>query len=159
MRSRNETILLLDSRPYAGNKYAGALNALGYWQILYADYTESSAFVGNASAFDAVVGVWTDAAVAPERFARIVAYVTGLPRVRGALVVSPFTTADNARLLAGSGAKGWARPPVSLVEFGARLGCLLHGDRRMHVERRVLPDRPDSPDRRHEPLYPVTVPA
>lgn len=159
MRSRNETLLLLESRPYARNKYAGALNALGYWQVLYADYTEGSAFFGNASAFDAVVAVWTDEAIAPERFARIVTCVTSLPRVRGALIVSPFTTEDNARLLARSGAKGWARPPVPLGELGARVGCLLRGDRRVHGDRRIVADRSDSPDRRREPLYPMALPA
>ena len=159
MRSRNEILLLLESRPYARNKYAGALNALGYWQIVYADYTEGSAFFGNASAYDAVVAVWTDPAIAPERFARMVACVTSLPRVRGALIVSPFTTEDNARLLARSGAKGWARPPVPLGELGARVACLLGGDRRTLSNRRIIGDRADSPDRRHQPLYPLPLPA
>ena len=158
MRTRSETILLLEAHPYIRSQYARVLNALGYWQLLYANYTEGVA-VGNATAFDAVVAVWTDSAIAPERFARVVAYVTDLPRVRGALIVSPFTTAHNARLLARSGARGWARPPVSYSELGARLACLLHGDRRFGGERRVAVDRHPAPDRRREPAYPVAVPA
>jgi len=158
MRARSETILLLESRPFGRSKYADILNALGYWQLLYADYTEGSA-VGNATAFDAVVAVWTDEAIAPDRFARLVSYLTSLPRVRGALIVSPFATVDNARLLARSGAKGWARPPVPLTEMGARLGCLLHGDRRRQPDRRIVGDRRDGPDRRRAPLYPMPLPA
>jgi len=158
MHSRREIILLLESHPYTQSRYANALNGLGYWQLQYADYTESAA-VGKAAAFDAVVAVWTDEAIAPERFARVVSYVTDLPRVRGALILSPFTTLDNARLLARSGAKGWARPPVTHNELGARLACLLHGNRRLGGDRRVAADRHDRPDRRREPLYPVAVPA
>ncbi len=158
MHNRSETILLLEPHPYPHNKYAGLLNTLGYWQLLYADYTDGSA-VGNVKAFDAVVAIWTDDTIAPDRFARIISYVTGLPRVRGALIVSPFTTEDNARLLARSGAKGWARPPVPLGELGARVACLLGGDRRTLSHRRIMGDRRDSPDRRVQPLYPLPLPA
>lgn len=153
MRCRSETIVLLDSRPYTTTEYADLLAQLGYWQCLYADYSEGSAMVAGAAAVDAVVAVWTDRTIGVDRFARAVAEATNFPRVRGALIVSPFTTESNARLLSRHGARGWARPPVSKSDLGGRLNVLLHGDRRLDGQRRVIADR------RREPLYPIAVPA
>lgn len=152
MRCRSETILLLEARPYSQNVYAGALNRLGYWQLLYSNYAAGGVPPAGTSAFDAVVAVWFDADMAIDRFARAVANAALLPRVRGALIISPFTTETNARLLARSGAKAWARPPVTDGDLGGRLGCLLHGDRR-RGDRRIVRDR------RGEPMYPLAVPA
>ena len=153
MRTRSDTVLLLEARPFVDSLYAGVLNQLGYWQLLYANYGDTPAFAVGTAAADAVVAVWLDDRIGVDRFARAVANATSFPRVRGALIVSPFSTEINARQLARSGARAWARPPVSSRELGARLSCLLHGDRRLGGERRVVADR------RREPLYPVAVPA
>ncbi len=159
MRTRSETILLLEPCPYVESRYAGALTKLGYWQLLYANYVDTPAFAIGTAMADGVVAIWLDPKIAVDRVARAVANATGFPRVRGALVVSPFTTASNARLLAQSGAKGWARPPLSESDFAGRLGCLLHGDRRLGADRRTIADRRTAPDRRRQPLYPLAVPA
>lgn len=151
-----ETILLFEPRPYARNQYATVLNRLGYWRLLYANYTEYSGFAPGIAPFEAVVAVWTEDDVALDRFARAVANATSFPHVRGALIVSPFTSEDNVRLLARSGARGWAVPPVSDSELGGRLGCLLHGDRRTGAERRRADERA-APDRRRMPAYPVAA--
>ena len=153
MRTRSETIVLLDSRPFTTTAYAEILAEIGYWQVLYGNYLEASGLVAGGAAADAVVAVWTAETVAVDRFARAVAEATRFPRVRGALVVSPFTTEPNARLLARSGARAWARPPVSKSDLAGRLNVLLHGDRRVVRDNLVLADR------RRQPLYPLAVPA
>lgn len=158
MRRHDETILLFESCPYVRSQYSGVLNQLGFWRLLFANYAEGPGFAAGIAPFDAVIAVWTDADINVNQFARAVANATSLLKVRGALVVSPFTTADNVQLLARSGAKGWARPPVSNGELAARLRVLLHGDRRVAAERR-LETRRQAVDRRHSPLYPVAVPA
>jgi hypothetical protein len=152
MRCRSETILLLEAVPYVETRYGGPLTALGYWQLLHFNYNDALSFRSLAAEIDAVVAVWTDGGVAAERFARAVASATSLVGVRGALVISPFATADNARLLQRSGARVWARPPVSLTELGARLDCLVRGDRRRIAQPVVL-------DRRSAALYPAAIPA
>jgi hypothetical protein len=152
MRCRSETILLLEAVPYVENRYAGPLTALGFWQLLYFNYTDAASFRALAAEIDAVVAVWTDPGVAAERFARAVANATSLVGVRGALIISPYATAENARLLQRSGARAWARPPVSLTELGSRLDCLVRGERRRAV-------RPVPIDRRSSTLYPAAVPA
>lgn len=153
-----ETILLFEPRPYARNQYAAILNQLGYWRLLYANYTEHSGFAPGIAPFEAVVAVWTEDDVAIDRFARAVASATSFPHVRGALVVSPFTSEDNVRQLARSGARGWAVPPVSDADLAGRLSCVLHGDRRAAPERRRAGPRA-ALDRRHMPLYPLPAPA
>jgi hypothetical protein len=152
MRTRSETILLLEPVPYTENRYAGPLTALGYWQLLYSNYSDATSFRTLSAEVDGVVAVWTDAGVAAPRFARAVANGTSLVGVRGALIISPFATADNARLLQRSGARAWARPPVSLTELGSRLQCMLYGDRRRLAQPIVL-------DRRRTGLFPAPMPA
>lgn len=155
MPRHNETILLFEPHPYARNEYAAILNQAGYWRLLYANYTEHTGFAAGIAPFEAVVAVWTQDDVALDRFARAVANATSLPHVRGALIVSPFTSEDNVRRLARSGAKGWAVPPVSNGELAGRLSCLLRGDRRTGAERRV--GQRAAPDRRRMPAYPVAA--
>ena len=157
MPRHNETVLLFEPRPYARNQYAHILNQVGYWRLLYANYAEHSGFTQGIAPFDAVVAVWTEDDIAVEHLARAVANATSVPHVRGALVVSPFTSEGNVRLLARSGAKGWAVPPVSHTELAGRLGCLLHGDRRNGSERRQAGLPRSAPDRRRQPAYPVAA--
>ena len=158
MPRHNETLLLFEPRPYARNQYATVLNQLGYWRLLYANYAEHSGFAPGIAPFEAVVAVWTEDDVAIDHFARAVASATSFAHVRGALVVSPFTNEDNVRLLARSGAKGWAVPPVSKDELAGRIGCLLRGDRRAGSDRRSTGQRA-VPDRRRAPFYPLAAPA
>ena len=158
MRRQDETILLFESYPYVRSQYSGVLNQLGYWRLLFANYTEGPGFAAGIAPFDAVVAVWTEPGIDVNQFAGAVANATSLLKVRGALIVSPFTNEDNVRLLGRSGAKGWARPPVSNGELAARLRVLLHGDRRVAAERR-LEVRHQAADRRHMPLYPLPMSA
>src|SRR5258708_5712055 len=152
MRCRSETVLLLESVPYTENRYAGLLTALGYWELLYSNYADAVTFRPLAAEIDGVVAVWTDGGIAADRFARAVANATSLPRVRGALIVSPYATEENARLLMRSGAKGWARPPLSRHQLAGGLSCVLHGDRRHRTQ-------PVPTDRRREPVYPLAATA
>jgi hypothetical protein len=141
MRYRSDTILLVESVSFADSLYTGPLNALGYWNLHYANYSETASFRAPEIVINAVVAVWTDGLVPLDRFARAVSHAASLPRVRGALIVSPFATEPNARLLAKAGAKSWACPPVSERDLDLRLRCILEGDRRraaqpIAVERR-----------------------
>jgi len=151
MRYRTEKLLLLESRPYVNNWYVGALTSLGYTQLVYANYASVTPFRAPITPVDAVVAVWTDDTIVVDRFAGAVAAVTERPSVRGALILSPFATASNARLLMGSGAKAWIRPPISKGEISARLHVMMYGERR----REVVAVRPD----RRAPLHAAAVPA
>ena len=131
---RKETILLLEARPFATSEYAGLLSLLGYTQLLYSNYADGVAFTGSGAHIDAVMAVWIDGFIAADRFARAVANASGLRGVRGALVVSPFATADNARLLGRSGVRAWVRPPVIAPDLAARLQVLIHGERRQRLQ-------------------------
>jgi len=145
MPYRDETILLLEPRPYARNQYAAQLTGLGYQKLLYSDYAGGAPFDAAAAVrLDAVVAVWNDGAVAVDRFARIVASAAAAATARGALVISPFSTADNARLLAQSGARAWLLPPVGDGEIDARIQLLVHGERRHEVKPVVIERRSGS---------------
>jgi len=149
MRYRSEKILLLESRPYYSNWYAGTLTSLGFTQLVYANYASVTPFRTPLAPVDAVVAVWTDDTIVVDRFAGAVAAATERPGVRGALILSPFATAANARLLMGSGAKAWIRPPISKGEISAKLHVMMYGERR----RDVVPVRPD----RRAPLHAVSA--
>jgi len=135
MPYRDETILLLEPRPYRRNQYAALLTGLGYEKLLYSDYAGGAPF--NATAvlrLDAVVAVWNDEAVDADRFAGVVAGAASAATAHGALVISPFATAENARRLGQSGARAWLVPPVADDELDARLQLLVHGERRREVK-------------------------
>ncbi len=151
MRYRTEKILLLESRPNINNWYAAALAMLGYTDVTYVYYTRRPPLPLPPAA-DPVVAVWADGGVAIERFAEAVGDATARAGVRGALIISPFATEANARLLVDHGAKAWVRPPASKGEIGARLNVMLYGDRRRTV-------RPVAVDRRHAPIYATAIPA
>jgi hypothetical protein len=68
------------------------------------------------------------------------------------MVVSPFTTPANAKLLRHCGARAWVRFPFSMNEFVSRLHYLLEGERRHDRQ-------PVRYDRRREPAFPIAVPA
>ncbi len=152
MLIHSESILLLESVPYTQSSYAEMLGELGYGYLHYADYGDEPKLDAPAGTLDGVVAVWMDRAVGAEQFAHLVARATAFPRARGALIISPFATEENARLLARSGAKGWARPPLAKAAIAQRLSYVLHGERRQRPERVVA-------DRRREPVYPVALPA
>jgi hypothetical protein len=63
-----------------------------------------------------------------------------LPHARGALIVSPFSTEENADLFRTSGARMWVRYPFTKEQFDHRLQHLLVDRRRRRqpivIERR-----------------------
>ena len=142
MPYRDEAILLLEPHPYPRNEYAAQLTGLGYEKLLYSDYAGGVPFdAAGVLRLDAVVGVWNDGTVAADRFARAVSSAAAAATAQGALIISPFATAENARLLGRSGARTWLLPPVADAELDARIQLLIHGERRREVKPVVIERR------------------
>ncbi len=152
MAWRSELILLLDHQPPVTSACAQALAALGYTRVRYQDYLRSSSVVGTGEVVHAIVAAWTDRTIDRDTFLTAVDGATDRPHVRGALVVSPFSTPRNAQMLQRCGAKAWIRFPFSVAEFDSRLRFLLEGERRRRVE-------PVAIDWRREPVFPLVAPA
>jgi DNA-binding response OmpR family regulator len=152
MTQRTETILLLDHHAQKSSVCASALASLGYSRVCYADFRRYGRLEPVEETIDAVVAVWTDAAIDFATFLRVVGKATELPRAKGALIVSPFSTEENASLLRHCGARAWIRYPFLNGKLDRRLRYLIEGDGRQS-------DEPVAVERRHEPVYPVALSA
>ncbi len=150
MLHRSETILLLEHVPLSTSVCASALETLGYERVCYAQFTPDGEVTPTAEEIDAVVAVWTDYDIDRYVVLDMIASATSLPHARGALVISPFSTAENAELFKQSGARAWLRYPFQASQFDQRLRYLFHGDRR---ERFLTVPH----DQRRDPIYPVAA--
>ncbi len=143
MSLRSETILLLEPRVTPVSPCARALAALGYDRVYYADFSCLDRVSRLDEVIDAVVAVWTDYDIAPRTVQRTVTKAMQLPHARGAMIVSPFSTGENADLFRASGARGWVRYPFTKEQFDQRLQHLLVDRRRLRqpivIERRRAP--------------------
>jgi DNA-binding response OmpR family regulator len=147
-----ENILLLDHQPRTASNCAQVLELLGCSHLMYRDYSQSDGMAWADSDVDIVIAAWTSREI--ERRALLMALMgcTKLPKVRGVLVVSPFSTPANAKLLQLCGARAWIRYPFSMNEFVSRLRYLVDGERRRTRQ-------PIRYDRRREPAFPIAIPA
>jgi DNA-binding response OmpR family regulator len=150
MNAYVENILLLDHQPRAASNCAQVLELLGYRHFMYRDYSRPQAVEWADDDVDAVVAAWTAPEIERRELLLALMGCSKLPRVRGVLVVSPFSTPANARLLQLSGARAWIRYPFSMNEFDSRLRYLLNGERR-RTRQSVRYDR------RREPAFPVAA--
>jgi DNA-binding response OmpR family regulator len=150
MNTHSDSILLLDHQSRSRSRCARILELLGYTNVLYRDYSEPQRAKRSDEDIDGVIAVWTDGNVERRDLLLNLMGVAKVPRVRGILVVSQFSTTENAQMLQLAGARAWVRFPFVLTEFASRLRFLLDGERRRTA-------RPVMYDRRHEPAFPVPV--
>lgn len=143
-----DTILVLDHQPRTRSRCAEALDELSYTHVLYRDYSDPSPLAWEEDEIDAVVAVWTDIDI--ERKHLLLSLMGIGTRTRGVLVVSQFSTPENAEVLRTAGARAWVRFPFAVHEFGSRLRYLLEGERRRAAQA-------VSNDRRREPVFPLPV--
>jgi DNA-binding response OmpR family regulator len=147
-----DNILLLDHQPRTASHCAQVLDLLGCKYLMYRDYSESEAMEWADEDVDLVIAAWTDRQIERRTLLMALMGCTKLPKVRGVLVVSPFSTPANAKLLQLCGARAWIRFPFSMNEFVSRLRYLQDGERRRTR-------KPVRYDRRREPAFPIAVPA
>src|SRR5262245_34308748 len=99
MIRHKETILLLEHHAPKSSLCVSALGSLGYQHVRYANYSRSGGVTPIDDRVDIVVAVWTDTSIDLHTVIHVVGKATELPGVRGALIVSPFSTRENADLL------------------------------------------------------------
>lgn len=150
MNAYMENVLLLDHCPRTASNSAQALELLGYKHFMYRDYSRPDNMEWADDEVDAVIAAWTVPEVERRELLLALLSCSKLPRVRGILIISPFSTPQNARLLQHSGARAWLRFPFSMNEFDSRLRFLLNGERRRT-------SKPVRYDRRREPAFPISA--
>jgi len=146
MPRRSESILLLDHTPRTRSICVETLESLGYHRLHFAAYSHRDSVLSVGDTVDAVVAAWTDTSIDLALFQHVVGIGVGLPRARGAMIVSPFSTGENASVLRRRGARSWVRFPFTMDEFDRHLRVLLDGDRRTKFQTVAH-------DRRREPVY------
>jgi hypothetical protein len=104
-----ENILLLDHQPRTASNCAQVLELLGCKYLTYRDYSDPENVEWADEDIDIVIAAWTDREVERRTLLMALMGCTKLPKVRGVMVVSPFSTPANAKLLQLCGARAWIR--------------------------------------------------
>jgi hypothetical protein len=146
MDAPTESLLVIDNGRKFDSDCVNALVSLGYRDLVHVTFEEGPKAVSSLARFEAVVVNWANT-LAARVVSSVVRAATDSHACSGALMISPFCTAENVSLFRSVGVCAWLRVPYTRRDLGSRLRYTIEGERRQRripvlVERRRSPVMP-----------------